>query len=76
MIVLSPEILNGYTMTNINEQGEWIDAKKEQPNQFGWYRIKTIHGEYEAPFVRNGHGVLQWVVPDESIITHWFKTDE
>ena len=49
----------------------WISITNGLPETFGWYKIKTSHGEFEAPFVTNGLGKLVWVLPDPSIITHW-----
>lgn len=52
---------------------EWIDIKKEAPKEIGYYEIKTIHGDFEAPFVRSLSGKMVWVLHDESIISHWRK---
>lgn len=49
----------------------WISIKEKLPLKKGWYKIKTTMGDYQAPFVRNSNGGMSWVVPDESMITHW-----
>lgn len=50
---------------------DWIDVKENPPQKIGWYKIKTIHGEYEACVSTTWSGKLVWVVPDDSIITHY-----
>lgn len=50
---------------------EWIDVKTNPPKEIGWYKIKTLYGEFEAPVSVNTNGKLVWVIPDESIITHY-----
>jgi hypothetical protein len=50
---------------------DWIDVNNRLPEKIGWYKVKTIHGEFEAPFVNTINGNLVWVLPDPSIITHW-----
>ena len=52
-------------------KNNWISVKDTLPKIAGWYKIKTPYGEYEAPFVTNVKGVLIWVLPDASNITHW-----
>lgn len=49
----------------------WVDIKKENPPETGWYKIKTTMGEYEAPYARDMAGNFIWVVPDPTMITHW-----
>jgi len=50
---------------------KWIDVKENPPKEIGWYKIKTMYGEFEAPLSTNMKGDLVWVLPDPSIITHW-----
>lgn len=50
---------------------EWVSIDDRMPDKAGWYKIKTIHGEYEAPLSTNLKGDFVWVLPDSSIITHW-----
>lgn len=51
----------------------WISlAVNGKPESGGMYPVKTtLYGEMEAPFSFDLNGVGKWVVPDESIITHW-----
>jgi hypothetical protein len=53
------------------KQDEWISVDFALPSKTGWYKIKTAHGEYEAPLSINQKGKPVWVVPDPSSITHW-----
>jgi hypothetical protein len=53
------------------KQDEWISVEVALPSKKGWYKIKTSHGEYEAPLLENGNKKLVWLVPDPSSITHW-----
>ena len=58
---------------------EWIDINERKPDKVGWYKIKMPEMrqvEYEAPFVRNMKGELVWVVPDETLITHWKEKED
>lgn len=49
----------------------WISVKTELPKEYGWYRIKTTIGEFNAAYSHTLGGKNVWVVPDSSIITHW-----
>lgn len=55
---------------------DWIDAKTNPPKKVGWYKIKTPYGEFEAPVSNTQSGKLVWVLPDESIVTHWKPKDD
>lgn len=70
--VKCPECRNHFPQT---EDG-WISIKNGLPEDGGFYEVLTPHGQYEAPFSFTQKGVGKWVVPDESIITHWrYKTN-
>lgn len=49
---------------------EWISAD-QKPERPGWYKVKGLHGEYEAPFTRTLSGNMIWCLPDGVKITHW-----
>ena len=55
----------------MSREYEWINVKDNPPTEIGWYKIKTNHGEFEACVSTNLNGELVWVVPDDSIITHY-----
>lgn len=52
---------------------KWIDINERLPTKPGWYKTKSMYGEVPVPFIRNGLGILVWLLPDISIITHWLE---
>lgn len=49
----------------------WININERKPSKSGWYKIKTTMGDYEAPYAKNVKGEMVWVMPDETMLTHW-----
>lgn len=66
-------------MNQDTKNNEWISVKERLPNKVGWYKVKAPllkEIEYEVPFVNTENGKLIWLVPDDSIITHWKENHE
>lgn len=55
-------------------KGKWVDVKERMPQKTGWYDVKTKYqiGPLNLPLSTTMDGKFVWVIPDESIITHWF----
>lgn len=55
-----------------DEEG-WISVNNGLPEEGGFYRVKlnTTNVVLKAPFSFTMSGKGVWVVPDETIITHW-----
>ncbi len=52
----------------------FVSVEERMPTKTGWYEVKTKHGYLtDAPLSKTALGKLIWVVPDDTIITHWLE---
>lgn len=52
---------------------KWVSINERMPTKVGWYNVKTkVSNEViPVPFARVSNGKFTWILPDETIITHW-----
>lgn len=67
-----PAISSNGMLPEVKITEAWVSVEERLPTETGWYKVKTKHNfTSDAPLSRTLGGKLVWVVPDESLITHW-----
>ena len=50
----------------------WVSVKERMPTKTGWYEVKTKYNfTMDIALSKTMEGKLVWVIPNESLITHW-----
>ncbi len=67
-----PDISSNGMLPEVKITEVWVAVEERLPTKTGWYKAKTKHNLIcDVPLSRTMGGKLVWVVPDESVITHW-----